>query len=64
MSEEITFRYLNEEEQNRFTITMYQAITACGLAVDNTGPIARDLCRHFALHDTFDRSNWQTPAAG
>ena len=33
MSEEITFRYLNDDEQLRFTTTMYQTVTACGIVL-------------------------------
>lgn len=54
MSEEITFRYLNEDEQLRFTTTLYQVVTGCGLQVDNTEPLERELRQQFGLHDTGD----------
>lgn len=49
MSDEITFRYLNPEQQERFTFTMYQVLTSCGFTVTETTQIERDLCQQFSL---------------
>lgn len=49
MSEQTTFRYLNEEQQESLLFCLYQALTASGHAVTEVQRIAPALCQRFHL---------------
>jgi hypothetical protein len=51
MSEETTYRYLKVEEQERFILMMYQALSLVGENIEVTARLERDIAHQFALPD-------------